>query len=114
MKALIEWINKTNQRQEKVNERISDSISEVGLIKQNKIWLSIADGFLSLPALVAFGLILVGGTWWIASSRYNHPNNVFGRDVVDWNIERINHCQETENPKCTVWIVPPGSPERNE
>ncbi|MGL4880827.1 MAG: DUF6753 family protein [Waterburya sp.] len=112
--ALMEWINKTNQRQEKVNERISDSISEVKKIKQNKIWLRIADGFLSLPALVAFGLILVGGTWWIASQRYNHPNNVFGRDVVDWNIERINHCQETENPKCTVWIVPPGSPQRQE
>lgn len=114
IKALIEWLNKTNQRQEKVNEQISDSISEVGKIKQNKIWLRIADGFLSLPALVAFGLILVGGTWWIASQRYNHPNNVFGRDVVDWNIERINHCRETDNPKCTVWIVPPGSPQRGE
>ncbi|MGL5078734.1 MAG: DUF6753 family protein [Waterburya sp.] len=112
--ALMEWINKTNQRQEKVNQQISDSISEVRKIKQNKIWLRIADGFLSLPALVMFGLVLVGGTWWIASSRYNHPNNVFGRDVVDWNIERINHCQETENPKCTVWIVPPGSPQRQE
>jgi hypothetical protein len=114
IKALIEWLNKTTQRQEKVNQRISDSISEVKKIKQNKIWLRIADGFLSLPALVAFGLILVGGTWWIASIRYNHSNNVFGRDVVDWNIERINHCRETNNPKCTVWIVPPGSPLRGE
>jgi hypothetical protein len=114
MNALIEWINKTNQRQEKVNQQISNSISEVKKIKQNKIWLRIADGFLSLPALVMFGLTLVGGTWWFGSIRYNHPNNVFGRDVVDWNIERINHCQETDNPKCTFWIVPPGSPLRNE
>jgi hypothetical protein len=114
MNALIERFNKTNQRQEKVNQQISNSISEVKKIKQNKIWLRIADGFLSLPALVMFGLTLVGGTWWFGSIRYNHPNNVFGRDVVDWNIERINHCQETDNPKCTVWIVPPGSPQRNQ
>jgi hypothetical protein len=112
--ALIERFNKTNQRQEKVNQLLSNSISEIGKIQQNKIWLRIADGFLSLPALVMFGLILVGGTWWFGSIRYNHPNNVFGRDVVDWNIERINHCRETDNPKCTVWIVPPGSPQRNQ
>jgi hypothetical protein len=114
MNALIEWINKTNQRQEKVNQQISNSISEIGILQQNKIWLRIADVFWSFPALVVSMLILVGGTWWFASIRYNHPNNVFGRDVVDWNIERINHCRETDNPKCTVWIVPPGSPLRNE
>jgi hypothetical protein len=112
--ALIERFNKTNQRHERVNQLLSNSISEVGKIQQNKIWLRIADGFLSLPALVVSMLILVGGTWWFASIRYNHPNNVFGRDVVDWNVERINHCRETDNPKCTVWIVPPGSPQRNE
>jgi hypothetical protein len=114
MKALIEWTQKTNQRQEKVNQQISNSISEIGKIQQNKIWLRIADVFWSFPALVVSMLILVGGTWWFASIRYNHPNNVFGRDVVDWNVERINHCRETDNPKCTVWIVPPGSPQRGE
>lgn len=114
MNALIGWVNKTTQRQETVNKKISNSVSEIGKIQQNKIWLRIADGFWSFPALVAFGLILVGGTWWIASRRYNHPNNVFGRDLVDWNVERINNCRETENPKCTFWIVPPGSPQRNE
>jgi hypothetical protein len=114
MKALIEWFGKTTQRQETVNKQISNSTSEIGKIQQKKVWLKIADVFWSFPALVASGLILTGGTWLIASKRYNHPNNVFGRSVVDWNVERINHCRETNNPKCTFWIVPPGSPERNE
>ena len=112
--AFVEWASNITKRQETVNQQVNHSISEIGKIQQNKVWLRIAEGFWSLPALVAFGLILVGGTWWIASTRYNHPNNVFGRDVVDWNVERINHCRETNNPKCTFWIVPPGSPERNE
>jgi hypothetical protein len=68
--------------------------------------------FWSLPALLALGLIWSGGTWMIASQRYNHPNNIFGREMVDWNIDRINHCYDTNNPKCTVWIVPPDSPKR--
>ncbi len=114
MNALIEWVGNTTQRQETVNEQIEHSISEIGQIQQNKIWLKIANVFWSFPALVVFGLICIGSTWWLASKRYNHPNNVFGRDIVDWNVERINHCRETQNPKCTFWIVPPGSPERKE
>ncbi len=114
MNALIEWVGNTTQRQETVNEQIEHSISEIGQIQQNKVWLKIANVFWSFPALVVFGLICIGSTWWLASKRYNHPNNVFGRDIVDWNVERINHCRETQNPKCTFWIVPPGSPERKE
>ena len=114
MNAVIEWVGNTTQRQETVNEQIGHSISEIGKIQQNKIWLKIANVFWSFPALVVFGLICIGSTWWLASKRYNHPNNVFGRDIVDWNVERINHCRETQNPKCTFWIVPPGSPQRKE
>lgn len=114
MNASLEWASKITQRQETVNQQLERSVSGIGKIQRNKVWLRIADGFWSIPALVAFGLILVGGTWWVASTRYNHPHNVFGRDVVDWNVERINNCRETKNPKCTVWIVPPGSKLRNE
>lgn len=114
MNAFVEWARNITQRQEKVNQQIERSISGIGQIQQNKIWLRIADGFWSIPALVAFGSILVVGTWWIGTRRYNHPNNVFGREVVDWNVDRINNCRETNNPKCTFWIVPPGSPLRNE
>lgn len=114
MNALIKWVNNITQSQEIASQQISKSISEVGKIQQKKVWLRIADGFYSFPILVTSMLIIMGGTWWVASRRYNQPFNIFGRQLVDWNVERITHCRETENPKCTVWIVPPGSPLRNE
>jgi hypothetical protein len=114
MNALIAWVNKTTQKQEAVNQQIALSVSGIDQIQRNKIWLKIADGFWSLPVLLALGLIWSGGTWMIASKKYNSPNTVFGRNLVEWNIDRLNHCQETNNPKCTLWRVPPGSPERQE
>jgi hypothetical protein len=114
MNALIAWVNKTTQRQEAVNQQISRSVSGIDQIQRNKVWLKIADVFWSLPALIVGTSIAICGTWMIAYQKYNSPNTVFGRDVVNWNVDRINHCRETNNPKCTFWIVPPGSPERNE
>jgi hypothetical protein len=106
MNALIAWVNKTTQKQEAVNQQIARSVSGIDQIQRNKIWLKIADGFWSLPALIAGISIAVGGTWMIAYQKYNSPNAVFGRNLVELNIDRINHCFKTNNPKCT-FIMPP-------
>ena len=106
MIALIAWVNKTTQKQEAVNQQIARSVSGIDQIQRNKIWLKIADGFWSLPALIAGISIFVGGTWMIAYKKYNSPNAVFGRNLVELNVDRINHCFKTNNPKCT-FIMPP-------
>jgi hypothetical protein len=106
MNALIAWVNKTTQKQEAVNQQIARSVSGIDQIQRNKIWLKIADGFWSLPALIAGISIFVGGTWMIAYQKYNSPNTVFGRNLVELNVDRINHCFKTNNPKCT-FIMPP-------
>jgi hypothetical protein len=106
MNALIAWVNKTTQKQEAVNQQIARSVSGIDQIQRNKIWLKIADGFWSLPALIAGISIFVGGTWMIAYKKYNSPNTVFGRKLVELNVDRINHCGETNNPKCT-FVMPP-------
>ena len=106
MNALIAWVNKTTQKQEAVNQQIARSVSGIDQIQRNKIWLKIADGFWSLPALIAGISIFVGGTWMIAYKKYNSPNAVFGRNLVELNVDRINHCFKTNNPKCT-FIMPP-------
>lgn len=106
MNALIAWVNKTTQKQEAVNQQIARSVSGIDQIQRNKIWLKIADGFWSLPALLVLGLIWSGGTWMIAYQKYNSPNAVFGRNLVELNVDRINNCFKTNNPKCT-FIMPP-------
>jgi hypothetical protein len=92
MNALIKWMNQTIQRQEAVNLQINNSISEIGKIQRNKVWLKIADGFWSLPVLSVFFSITICGTWWVAYKKYNSSNAVFGRNLVELNIDRINHC----------------------
>jgi hypothetical protein len=110
--AAIKWANNVTVSQEEVNRQINQALVEIGNIQRNKIWLRIADVFWSLPALVASGLILVGGTWMIAFKKYNSPNTVLGHNLVEWNVDRLNHCYETNNPKCTLFLSAPGSPER--
>lgn len=113
--GVVKWANSTMKKQETVNRQVGILLSEVAKIKRNKVWLRIADGFYSFPVLVACMLIAIGGTWWFTSrGYYYHPNTAFGRELVDWNVERINNCRETNNPKCTLWIVPPDSPQRQE
>jgi hypothetical protein len=106
MNALIAWVNKTTQKQEAVNQQIARSVSGIDQIQRNKIWLKIADGFWSLPALITGISIAVGGTWIFAYKQFNSPNTVFGRNLVELNVDRINHCFETNNSKCT-FIMPP-------
>ena len=114
IKAVADWVERTTRRQETVNQQIAKSISEVGKIQQNKVWLRIADGFYCFPVLVIGISIIMGGTWWAASRKYNRTIHVLGRDLVTWNVDRLKNCFDTENPKCTLWIVPPDSPQRQE
>ena len=101
MNAFLEWASKIAKRQETVNQQIERSVSGIGKIQRNKVWLKIAEGFWSMPVLVACFSIAIGGTWWVASTKYNHPNNVFGRRLVEENIEQINICLENEALECT-------------
>ena len=113
-KALLGQVEQVTRRQELTNTQINNSASNLERIQKKAFWLKWADWFSPLSALVVVQLTGIGVTWWLASARYNQPNNILGRRLVDWNIQRIRHCQETENPKCTVWIVHPDSPKRKE
>ena len=51
--ALIEWVVNTTQRQEAVNEQIDRSISKIGKIQQNKVWLKLANVFWSFACFIS-------------------------------------------------------------
>ena len=112
--GVVKWACLTMKKQQTVNQQVDTLLSEVAKIQRNKVWLKIADGFYSFPILVACMLIAIGGTWWAASRKYNSSLNVLGRNLVTWNVDRIQNCLDTENPKCTLWIVSPDSPQRQE
>lgn len=114
MNTFVGYSRETTKLLATMETRTHQTLSEMKKIQQRTAWLKVAEFLYSYPVLIAYGLFWIGITWFIASKRYNHPHNVLGRDLVDWNVERINHCRQTENPKCTFWIVPPGSPERQQ
>lgn len=112
MNALIVWMNKTVQRQENVNQQINDSYADLRKLQQKTLWFKFADWYSPLSALVIVGgaCFMAGG--WLTFQKYNGAIDQLGRNIATWNLDRIVKCQDDKNPKCTVWIVPPDSPER--
>ena len=65
------------------------------------------EWFSPLVALLVAALVGAGGSWWVMNLKYNDSLNVLGRNLVKWNIDRILKCREDDNPKCSIWVVPP-------
>ena len=66
-----------------------------------------ADWFSPLAALAIVALVGFGSGIWVTWLSYNDSTNSLGRDLVEWNRERIIKCADDKNPKCTIWLVPP-------
>jgi hypothetical protein len=66
-----------------------------------------ADWFSPLAALAIVALVGFGSGIWVTWLKYNDSTNSLGRDLVEWNRERIIKCADDKNPKCTIWLVPP-------
>ena len=112
MNALIGWVNKTTNEFKLTNQQTQGSYSELRKLQQKTFWFKSISWYFPLMALFIMGGsgFLAGG--WLMSQKYNTPVEKFGRDIMNWNLDRVVHCQQTNNPKCTVWIVAPDSPQR--
>jgi hypothetical protein len=87
--------------------QINGANTAITRLQQNTTWIKFTEWFSPLAALVIALLIGAGGSWWVMSLKYNDSLNVLGRDLVNWNTDRILKCREDNNPKCTIWVVPP-------
>lgn len=114
MNALTSWVNKTTNEFKLTHKQIDASHSELKKLQLKTFWLKLADWYSPLSALTIVGGagLIAGG--WLTFQKYNGSVERFGRNITDWNLDRIVKCQNDKNPKCTIWIVPPGSPQRNE
>lgn len=113
-KAFAEFVGKTTSDLSLTQERVNLSYSDIKKLQDKTIWLKWADWFAPLSALAIVGGagLLVGGG--LMFQRYNTATAKLGLDIGKWNLDRIVKCQGDNNPKCTLWIVPPNSLERGE
>ncbi len=107
LKVLLQRIGQTTKEMETAIGQINGASTAIRRLQQNTTWIKFTDWFSPLAALVIVLLIGAGGGWWVMSFKYDDPLSVFGRKLVQWNTERILKCRDDNNPKCTMWIVPP-------
>lgn len=107
LENLIGRIGQSTKGLETALVKINGANTAITRLQQNTKWIKITEWFSPLAALVIALSIGAGGSWWLMSLKYNDSLNVIGRDLVNWNGERIFKCREDNNPKCTIWVVPP-------
>lgn len=107
LKVLLQRIGQTTKGLETATGQINQASTTITRLQQNTTWIKVTEWFSPLAALVIVLLIGAGGGWWVTWLKYNDSLSVLGGNLVNWNAERILKCQEDDNPKCTIWIVPP-------
>lgn len=107
LEVVLGRLGKSTKGLETAITQINGANTAITRLQQNTQWIKFTEWFSPLAALVIVLLIGGGGSWWAMSLKYNDPLNVIGRDLVDWNADRIFKCREDNNPKCTIWVVPP-------
>lgn len=107
LKVLLQRIGQTTKGLETATGQINQASTTITRLQRNTTWIKVTEWFSPLAALVIMLLIGAGGGWWVTWLKYNDSLSVLGGNLVNWNADRILKCQEDDNPKCTIWIVPP-------
>lgn len=107
--AFVEWVSKTTRELNEIRQKLDSSHSAVERLQLKTFWLKWAEWLSPLLALTIVGGagFLAGG--WLTYQKYNTSVDRLGRNIVNWSLDRIVHCQETDNFECNVWIKDPAS-----
>ena len=106
LKVLLQRIGQTSGGLSTAIGQINEANTALRRLQQNTVWIKMADWFSPLMALAIVALVGFGSGIWVMSLKYDDFSNTFGRNLVEWNADRIIKCREDDNPKCTIWIVP--------
>ena len=107
LKVLLKRIGQTTAGLETAISQINGANTEIAKLQRNTVWIKFADWFSPLMALAIVALVGFGSGIWVMSLKYNDSTNTLGRNLVEWNLDRIIKCQKDKNPKCTLWMLPP-------
>ncbi len=115
MQPTITQIENSIEGMNTATQEISSSVDEIKQLRQQikqlqnrTIFIKLGDWF--WPLFILFTTLLIGfsaGAWLISVKYKEDPINILGRNLVNWNTDRILKCQRNQSPKCTLWINPP-------
>ncbi len=112
LKVLLQRLGQTSGGLSTAIGQINEANAALRRLQQNTVWIKMADWFSPLAALAIVALVGFGSGIWVTWLKYNDSTNSLGRDLVEWNRERIIKCADDKNPKCTLWIVPPSQSQK--
>jgi uncharacterized protein (UPF0335 family) len=101
-----------DRQQEIILQEYKTALADLTTQKPEDIWTSKR---LLLAAISATFLTSIGGFGgWSAKTaqiyqHYSPAELEYLSKLWQWNSDRLLKCQTTQNPKCTIWIVPPPS-----
>ncbi|PSB26924.1 hypothetical protein [Chlorogloea sp. CCALA 695] len=107
LQLLLERMAQSIKGLDQANTQIDEANKALVKLQRNTTWIKVTEWFSPLAALLVAALVGFGSGWWVMSLQYNNATNAVGRDLMEWNTERILKCREDDNPKCTIWVVPP-------
>lgn len=105
--GLLKRIGQTTKELNQTIIAIDNAGAVVERVQRDALRFGLTNWFPPMLALAIVGAIGFGTGWWSMRLKYNDPNNVLGRNLMGWNMDRLVKCQKDDNPKCTFWIVPP-------
>ncbi len=107
IKAVLERVGMSTKELDKAVVQIDRSHSTIERLQKNTIWVKLTDWLSPVVVLGFWGMLCLG--IGMRFSEYLYPRSVklSGRELMEWNLDRLIKCQKDLNPKCTFWIVPP-------
>lgn len=80
---------------------------DIERFREKAIWMQVFEWFTPLTALaLATGAGFLCGLL-VMLFKYNNDHNTLGRNLVEWNIDRILNCQQNKKRQCNLWLVTP-------
>ncbi len=106
LKVLLQRIGKISGGLSAAIGLLNEANTALKRLQQNTIRIKMAHWFAPLMALAIVALVGFGSGIWVMSLKYDDFSNTFGRNLVEWNVDRLIKCRNDDNPKCTIKIVP--------